>query len=119
MTKDEKAARLRQAYYILTPNTGRSWSECSENEKDHWRSVVDEADKIAAAVKNLSPPVLPLKVEGHMPKFHALHEHCECSDCSTTELCKQSDVTIYFDGEYFRAWCQVCNAQYLLGWLER
>ena len=105
MSRDEKAERLRQAYYIWTPNTGRNWSECSENEKDHWRSVVDEADKIVAAAKNLSPSVLPPKVEGHMPKF--------------TELCKQSDVTIYFDGEYLKAWCQVCNAQYVLGWLER
>jgi len=47
MTRDEKADRLRQAFFIWTPNTGKSWDECHENEKEHWRSVVDESDKIA------------------------------------------------------------------------
>jgi len=54
-----------------------------------------------------------------MSKFHALHEHCGCADCSTDELRKQPDVEICFDGKYFMGLCLVCGTQYLLGWMER
>jgi hypothetical protein len=49
--------------------------------------------------------------------FKKLPGHCACSDCSTTELCRQPDVVIVFDGAYFMGKCHVCGTEYLLGWL--